>query len=112
MEVDFHVANNGDFIAELQDGAAKVRTPFQAGKAGMKNANRLSLRRLELIAFEALVLPDSLQQFFGRRRILIVECINGTTTSAPDSVKIFGARIHAPIFFRERGRSQAALKNN
>ena len=81
LQVNFHIARNGLFISDLQDGAAKIRAAFEAGKTRVKNPDGFSIRRLELIAFEALVLPDGLQQFFWRRGIFIAERVNGTTCS-------------------------------
>jgi hypothetical protein len=111
LKVNFHVAVEGLFIPDPEDGAAKVRATFQAGEPGMKNAYRFSIRRFEQIAFKALMLPYGMQQLFGRRRIVIAEDRNSKRPFAPGSVKIFSARKHTPIFLCERGQSQAVLKD-
>jgi hypothetical protein len=112
LQVNFHVAGNGLLISDLQDRAAKVRAAFQTGKTRVKNADGLALRRPEFIAFEALVLPDGLQQFFRWPGIFIAERINGAAAFTPGGVKIFGADIHAPSLLRRRGQSQAVLPAN
>ena len=61
LQINFHVAGNGLFIFKLQNCAAKIRAAFDADKTGMKNADSFSVGRFELVAAQALMLPDGLQ---------------------------------------------------
>jgi hypothetical protein len=58
----------------------------------------------ELLATQALVLPDGLQQVFRRRIILIAQDIRRATTQAPVGVKVFGEQEHVPLLLRRRER--------
>ena len=68
-QINFHVAGARRVIADLQNGAAKIRPALGAGKAGMKNADDSPVGGFERVALEALMLPDGLQQAFGRRTV-------------------------------------------
>jgi hypothetical protein len=58
LQINFHVAGNRLFIFKLQNRAAKIRPAFDADEAGMKNADGFSIGRFELVAAQALMLPD------------------------------------------------------
>jgi hypothetical protein len=53
-----------------------------------------------LIALETLVLPDGLQQFFGRRATAVAQCVHGAAAGAPVGVEIVRTGIHARSFLR------------
>jgi hypothetical protein len=96
LQINLHIAGYGRVAADLEHGAAKVRSAFHADEAGMKNAQRLAIGSLEPIAMEALVLPDGLQQFFRRRGITFAQHIYGSAAFAPRGVKIRSRPFHRP----------------
>ena len=67
MEIDFDIAGAGRLVADLHERAAKVRPRLMVRKTRMKHAHNFSVQCPELIAQEALVLPDGLQQILRRR---------------------------------------------
>ena len=87
-QINFHVAGTRRGAANLQDGVAKIGAAFEAGKSGVKNADAFSIGGFQLTALEPLVLPDCLQQAFGRK-MLVAQKICGDRLRAPDGVKIF-----------------------
>ena len=66
VQIDFHVTNARRIVRELQDGVAEIRTGFVVPKTGVKNPDRLSVQSFQLVALQTLMLPDLLQQPFGR----------------------------------------------
>jgi hypothetical protein len=48
----------------LNNRVAKVRPGLVVPETGVKNANCFSVQRFQLVAKEALVMPDDLKQFF------------------------------------------------
>ena len=65
-QIHFHVAGTRRVVADLNDRVAKVRSAFGAGETGMEHADGLFVGGPELVTAQALVLPDGLQQAFGR----------------------------------------------
>src|SRR5208283_3413639 len=57
-QIHLHVAGTRRVVADSNDRAAKVRSAFGAGEAGMENADGPLVGSHELIAAQALVLPD------------------------------------------------------
>ena len=99
-QVDFDIADKGRFIAQLQHRAAKIRAAFDADKTGMKNSDAPAIGGLELIAPEALVLPDGLQQPLGRPAIFLAQRADVAAAFAPPGVEIFGGRLHPEKLLR------------
>jgi hypothetical protein len=54
----------------------------------MKNAHGLAVQSLELVAAQALVLPDGLQQAFGRRVAILVQDGRGPAAQAPLGITV------------------------
>ena len=80
--------------------AAKIRPALGVGKAGMKNADAFSVRGFERVALETLVLPDGLEEAFGRRIIFVVQHVAGAALRAPVGVKISSRGKHAKLLLR------------
>jgi len=70
-EVHFHVTRARRVVSHLQYCGVKVRPPFGAAETRMKHPDAFSVQGLEVIAAEALMLPDGLNQAF-RWRIMII----------------------------------------
>ena len=70
-QINFHIARHGLFAFKLQDRAAKIRSALDTHEAGMQHAHGSSIGGFELVALEALMPPDGLQQFFRRRGIAV-----------------------------------------
>ena len=98
-QINFHVAGARRIIADLQNGVAKIRAAFEAGKAGMKNADDFSAGSFQLAAFEPLVLPNGLKQAFGRE-IFVAQKICGGDLRTPLRVEIFRGRSHLKLLLR------------
>jgi hypothetical protein len=64
----------------------------------MQHAHNFSVRRLELVAPETLVLPDRLKQLFRWRGIPVAQEVYRATMLTPHSVKIFRPETYAAIF--------------
>src|SRR5579872_5999859 len=71
MEVDLDVAGARGFGANPDHGPAKIRASLVIFETRMKNSHDMSVQGLELVAQQTLLLPDSLEQFFGRRRFMV-----------------------------------------
>lgn len=63
-EVHLHVAGSWRSVADLHDSTAKVGTAFNTAETGMKDSDRFTVQGLELLAEQALVLPNGLQEAF------------------------------------------------
>ena len=72
-QINFHVARSRRVVANLNHRARKIRSAFGAGETGMKNPDRLSVSRSELVPTQALMQPDGLKQAFGRQVIFVVQ---------------------------------------
>jgi hypothetical protein len=108
-QINFHVAGNWRLIFKLQNRAAKIRPALGAGETGMQHADIFSVGRFELVALEALVLPDGLQQFFRRRGTGVAQEVDGAALLAPDGVEVFRAGVHTAVFCAIVPQSQADI---
>ena len=68
----------------------------------MKNADNFSIGGFELVAAEALMLPDGLEQTLGWRTVFVVQNIGRDELRPPNGVEIFKWRKHFPNFLRLR----------
>ena len=59
-QINFHVAGVRRFAADLDDGAAKIRPAFGAGKTGMKHTDSFPVRSFQPVAPQPLMPPDGL----------------------------------------------------
>ena len=65
VQVDLDIAGPGEMIPELDEGIAKVRACLVVPETGVKNSDGLAVQGQELIATDALVLPEGLEKAFG-----------------------------------------------
>jgi hypothetical protein len=109
-QINFHVAGTRRAVADLNDCAPKIRPAFDAGKTGMQNANGFSIRSFELVAAQALMPPNGLEQTLGWHIVCIAQKICRAGRLSPNGVKIFSGRRHLEIAFaRTRGQSQVGM---
>ena len=88
--------------------AAEIRAALDAAKTGMKDADRLTVQGLELFAEQPLVLPDGLQEAFGRRVAVLAQDRNHAAPHAPLGIKAGQDRRHLAIAFALKlGQCQA-----
>jgi hypothetical protein len=66
LPIDFNVTRARLLPAYLDDRAAKIWAGLMIPKTRMEHAQGPAIDRLQLITLEALVMPDRLQQAFGR----------------------------------------------
>jgi len=90
MQINFHVTGARRGIANLNERAFKIRAAFDTDKSGVKNADRAPGIGFELVALDALMLPDGLKQTLGRRTVFIVQHIGCDKLHPPHGVKIRG----------------------
>jgi len=103
LHVDLDVAGHGRAIGKLQHRAAKIRAAFRAGEARMQHAEPPAVAGLQLVAPEALVLPDGLEDFFRRHGTAVAEEIDGAAAFPPGPVEIFRPGIHPEVFCATAG---------
>jgi hypothetical protein len=107
--IDLNIARARFLLAELENGPVEIRPGAVIPKTGMKHANRLAIARAEIITAKALVVPDVLQQAFGRmRRITFAQESQSLLLRAPLRVRVRPESGHGPWFPSVRGQSQAA----
>jgi hypothetical protein len=95
--INFDITRARFLLAELEHGPAEIRPGPVIPETGMKHANRLAIAGAEIIAAEALVVPDVLQQTFGRMRgIAFAQERKSLLLRAPLSVKVRPERGHGP----------------
>ena len=88
-QIHFHVSGTRRVIADLQNGAAKIRTAFEAGKTGMKHAHGFSAKGFQFTPPQPLVLPNGLDQPLGGI-LFIPQKIPAAKARPPPGIKIFG----------------------
>ena len=86
-EVYLDVAGLRRRLAELHDRAAEIRAALHAAETGMKDMDRLALQGSELLAEQSLVLPDGLQESFGRGVPVLAQDRNDAAAHAPLGIK-------------------------
>jgi len=70
MQINFHVSRAWSIAANLQKSVAKIRASFEAGEAGMNDADIFPVRSFKRVAAKPLMQPDRLQQAFGREMLI------------------------------------------
>ena len=98
-QVNFHITGTRRIVANLNDGAAKIRPAFDAGKTGMQNVNSFSIRSFEPVTAQALMPPNGLEQTLGWYIVCIAQKICRAGRFAPNGIKIFKWRRHLEIAF-------------
>lgn len=101
-QVNFHVAGTRCGVADLNDGAAKIRSALNADKTGMQNPDGFAVGGLKPVALQSLVAPDGLEQAFRRRTIFIMQDLRRAQARAPVGVKIVSGRRHCGLLLRLR----------
>jgi hypothetical protein len=111
QHIDLDVALARLVLAELQDGPAKIRSGLVIPEAGMQHADGLAVESAEEVAAEALVVPDILQQAFGRLRgVALAQKEASLLLGAPLGVKLWADSGHGQEFSRRRrAKSRGAL---
>jgi len=99
VQVNFHVAGTRRSVADLDDGAAKIRAAFGAGEPGMEHADGFPVRCLQLVAPQPLMPPDGLEQPLGGPFSFIAQDAGDATPGAPAGIKIFGRCKHRKLAF-------------
>jgi hypothetical protein len=65
-QIDLDIAGLGRFISELNYRPAKIRASFGVPKTRMQYPDGQAIRPAKLFAQQSLMLPDGLEQVFGR----------------------------------------------
>jgi hypothetical protein len=108
LQIHFNVARQGWGAAKLNDCTMKIRSAFSIQKTGMQNANGPTIECFQSIAPQTLMLPDGLEQRFGRNFVGFAEQQNASAVQSPLRVGIVGNRKHLAAFCAVCvGRSQA-----
>jgi hypothetical protein len=86
-KIDFDITGARFLVGKLENGPAKIGTSPVIPETGMKHAHRLAIEGAEFVAAEALVVPDALQEPFGRmRRIAFAQEGSSLLLRAPLSI--------------------------
>jgi hypothetical protein len=105
--VDLDVTGTRFFLAKLDNGAAEIRTGPAIPETGMKHTNGLSIDGAEIVAAEALVMPDVLEEpFRWVRRIALAQERSGFLLRAPLIVKVRPESGHGSRFQSGGGKCQ------
>jgi hypothetical protein len=81
-------------FADLDHRRTKIRSALDVEEARVEHADGLAVEGFEFIAAHALVLPDSLQEAFGRGVALVAQDGHDAATDAPLGVKAVLVRRH------------------
>jgi hypothetical protein len=81
----------------------------------MEHAHGFAAGGLKLVALETLVLPDGLQEFFGRNGAAVAQAVHRPALFPPDGVKVvrpkvIPASIHVAVFAVLERQSQVRLR--
>src|SRR5579862_2962270 len=68
-EIQFDIAALRRRLADLENGLAEIGTGLVVPEAGMEHLDGAAVGGLELIALEALMLPNQLQELLGNGRL-------------------------------------------
>src|SRR5262249_813048 len=93
-KIDLHIPAPRSFLAYSDHCSSKIWAAFCVAKTGMKNPHRPSVQGLKFIAQHSLVLPNRLQQAFGRRLWLLAQMKHNTAAHAALRVKVIEDRSH------------------
>ena len=96
-EINLDVAGLGRVVAKLDERAAEIGAALHAAETGMKDADGLTVQGLKLFAEQALVLPDGLQEAFGRRVPVVAQDGDDPATDAPLGIEAGQDRRHRGI---------------
>jgi hypothetical protein len=88
-QVHFHIPGAWSIRANLQHGSPEIGPAFHAGETRMKHAHAFSGNGFEFGAAEPLVLPDCLDEPFGRKPF-VAQTVFGADTGPPLGVDIIG----------------------
>jgi len=97
-QIQFNVAADGRLISELNDRRAKVGSALATEETGVKDSHGLSVERAQLVAAQALVLPDGLQELFGGWLSAFAECGHSPTLTTPAGVEVVEGERHSNCF--------------
>ena len=100
VEVYFNIAGARRGVAELNDRAAKIRAAFAADESGVKNPHGLAVQGFQLVAEQALVLPDGLEKFFRRRGFAFAQNPCAAALQAPPGIITVRIAGHLALLLR------------
>lgn len=69
MQVDFHIAGSWEVIRELDQRVTKIGTGLVVPETGMQDTDRSTIAHEELVAAQALMKPDCLEEPFRGRAV-------------------------------------------
>lgn len=103
-DVHFNVAGDGSVVSKLNHSLAEVRSAFHAAEAGMQHAHALDVERGQLIAAQALMLPDGLKKLLRRCVWRIAQSGCQAVSRPPQGVKVVGIGKHLELLLRWASR--------
>lgn len=93
----------------MDDRTAKIGSALDAEETGVKYPDWAPVQCAQMITAEALLLPDGLEEAFGRRLRDFVECGGETALLTPAGVEAVVARGHANCFCAGRVAKSSAV---
>ncbi len=103
-QVHLDVSRDRRRRAELDDGGAKIRPALDAPKPRMKHAQGLTVQGAQLVAPQALLLPDGLQEFLWGHGWRLVKGRDNRTSGPPFSIEVGRDGLHLELLLRWRSR--------
>lgn len=94
IQIDLNVTCHGRLAGELQHRVAEIRPRAVIPETRMQHAHRPAIGELQFIAKNALMMPDVLEQRFGRR-ILIPQRSKWLKRRAPLEIELRAGRKHS-----------------
>lgn len=99
VKVQLDVGAERSVAGYLDHGIAEVRSRAMIPKAWMKNAQSAPVGKSEVFAAKSLVMPDALEQTFGRQSATVLKHHEGTAASPPCCIKALARGRHGlPVF--------------
>src|SRR3954465_1696847 len=98
LQIDFDVADPSRLVVELNDGVPKIRARFFVPKSGMNHMDVTVIKRVQVVAANALVKPDLLQKALRRDfPARITQTRSGVGALSPLFVKVRVEQGHLPM---------------
>ena len=109
LQINFHITRHRRLGVELNDRVAKIWAGAVIPEAGMQHTHGAAVGEFQLLAQEALVMPDVLQQRLGRE-IVLAQDAERAKRRAPLRIEISQRGGHARCFERAGGKVKRADK--
>jgi hypothetical protein len=98
-DVDLDITGEGRVVVELNHGRSEIGARFAIPEPRVKNTQAPAVHGSQLIAAQALMIPNDLEQMFGRARITFMKNRGCTCAQACLRVKTLSGTNHLAVAF-------------